>query len=425
MGWNFVGEAKHFWGKPVFNWRGVVLHSLRKIQLMEIVMLPVIRSAQRFFYPAPGTSKRVVRGIVGVVGLAALVGLAGCYGHNRFFVAEQPVVNNALWLANGISVVEFLPSQLTDGTSAPAPHLTLTSSVFGAPQGVVFDGFGDLWVIDGGTVASGGTVMPGVYEFTVQQLSNLSKNSAPTPAVSIQSASFKFPQQAAFDGRGNLWVSDNGSNAVFVFTGKQLGTTAMTAVPAVSITSTPAFNGPLGIAFDNRGDLFVANNATTTIFGFSASSLPAVSSSSTATTTAALVPTETLSDDGSGSIQGPWALAFDGFGNLWSSNAGAASTVVEFTRSQIAATGSPTPNITLASATVSSNATLVSPTGIGFDAFGDLAAVSSAAPFGVAGFGPEQLRTNPTSAPTPDVFLVGSGTTLSAPAGVTFGPTFE
>jgi len=99
--------------------------------------------------------------------------------------------------------------------------------------------------------------------------------------------------------------------------------------------------------------------------------------------------------------------------------------VVEFTRSQIAATGSPTPNITLASATVSSNATLVSPTGIGFDAFGDLAAVSSAAPFGVAGFGPEQLRTNPTSAPTPDVFLVGGATTLSAPTGVTFGPAFE
>jgi hypothetical protein len=234
-----------------------------------------------------------------------------------------------------------------------------------------------------------------------------------------------FPQQAAFDGRGNLWVSDNGSNAVYVFTGKQLGTTATTAVPAVSITSTPAFNGPLGIAFDNRGDLYVANNGTTTIFGFSASSLPAVSSSSTAATTAALVPTETLSDDGSGSIQGPWALAFDGYGDLWSSNANAPNTLVEFTRSQIVATGSPTPNITLASATVSSNATLVAPNGIAFDEYGDLAAASSAAPFGIAGFGPEQLQTNPTTAPTPDVFLVGSATTLNAPAGVTFGPAFE
>src|SRR6202789_2374908 len=302
MGWNFVGEAKHFWGKPVFNWRGVVLHSLRKIQLMEIVMLPVIRSGQRFFYPAPGTSKRVVRGIVGVVGLAALVGLAGCYGHNRFFIAQQQIVNNALWVANGTNVVEFLPSQLTDGASAPAPHLTLAATVFGVPQGVVFDGFGDLWVIDGGTGASGGMAVPAVYEFPRQQLSTLSKNNAPTPTVTIQSANFKFPQQAAFDGRGNLWVSDSGSNAVYVFTRKQLAATAMMAVPAVSITSAPAFDGPLGIAFDNRGDLFVANNATTTIFGFSASSLPAVSLSSTAATTAALMPTVTLSNSG-GSIQ--------------------------------------------------------------------------------------------------------------------------
>jgi secreted PhoX family phosphatase len=401
---------------------------------MEIVMRPSIRSAQRFFHPAPGASKKVVRGIVGVVGLAGLVGLAGCYGHNRFFIAQQQIVNNALWVANGTNVVEFLPSQLTDGASAPAPHLTLAATVFGAPQGVVFDGFGDLWVIDGGTVASGGMAMPAVYEFTVQQLSNLSKNNAPTPAVTIQSANFKFPQQAAFDGRGDLWVSDSGSNEVYVFLRSQMTassttTSSTTVAPEIIMTSSTAFNGPIGIAFDGGGDLFVANNGGNTIYGFKASSLPNLNVMSEVTTPngpppTPVTPTVMLSSS-SNSIQGPWALAFDGFGNLWSSNAGAASTVVEFTRSQIAATGSPTPNITLASATVSSNATLVSPTGIGFDAFGDLAAVSSAAPFGVAGFGPEQLRTNPTSAPTPDVFLIGSATTLSAPAGVTFGPAFE
>ena len=296
--------------------------------------------------------------------------------------------------------------------------------MFGVPQGVTFDNYGDLWVIDGGTVATGGTVAPALFEFTSQQLAQLSTNAAPTPAVTISSTSFKFPQQAAFDQRGNLWVTDNGSNAVYVFTGKQLSATATAAVPAVSITSTPAFNGPLGIAFDYKGDLYVANNATTTIFGFSATSLPMVSSNSTAATTAALIPTETLSDDGSGSIQGPWALAFDGYGDLWSSNANAPNTVVEFKPSQIMATGSPTPNITLASATVSSNATLVAPNGIAFDEYGDLAAVSSAAPFGVAGFGPGQLQSNPASALTPDVFLVGSGTTLNAPAGDTFGPSY-
>jgi hypothetical protein len=394
-------------------------------------MIRRIRSVGRLLLGAPaagrGDARRsVARVAVGLAAMVAVAGLAGCYGRNYYYAGggQEYSGNNALWVANGTDVVEFLPSQLTSGTSDPTPHVTIKSSVFGAPQGVTFDNYGDLWVIDGGTVATGGTVAPALFEFTSQQLAQLSTNAAPTPAVTISSTSFKFPQQAAFDQRGNLWVTDNGSNAVYVFTGKQLSATATAAVPAVSITSTPAFNGPLGIAFDYKGDLYVANNATTTIFGFSATSLPMVSSNSTAATTAALIPTETLSDDGSGSIQGPWALAFDGYGNLWSSNANAPNTVVEFKPSQIMATGSPTPNITLASATVSSNATLVAPNGIAFDEYGDLAAVSSAAPFGVAGFGPGQLQSNPASALTPDVFLVGSGTTLNAPAGDTFGPSY-
>ncbi len=404
-------------------------------------MMPRIGSVGRLTLGAPAAGERARkhagwgRAALGVAAMAAMVGLAGCNDWNGSYVSVGQGYggNNALWVANGTDVVEFLPSQLVSGSSDPAPHVTLKSSVFGAPQGVTFDAYGDLWVIDGGTIASGGTVAPALYEFTVKQLSQLSTSASPTPAVTITSASFKFPQQAAFDQRGDLWVTDDGANAVYVFTGRQLSgmattttttTTPTPVVPAVSITSTPAFNGPLGIAFDYKGDLYVANNGTTTIFGFSATSLPAVNPNGTATTTAALIPTETLSDDGSGSIQAPWALAFDGYGDLWSSNANAPNTVVEFKPSQIMATGSPTPNITLASATVSSNATLVAPNGIGFDEYGDLAVASSASPFGIAGFGPGQLKTNPASPLTPDVFLVGTTTTLNAPAGVTFGPSY-
>jgi sugar lactone lactonase YvrE len=371
---------------------------------------------------------KAVRVSLALVAMAAMVGLSGCWwGYGSYYYywggGNGNGNGNALWVANGTNVVEFSPSQLTNGVSDPVPRRTISSIVFGAPQGVVFDSYGDLWVIDGGTVASDGSVAPALYEFTAKQLSNLSSNSAPTPAVTISSTSFVFPQQAAFDGRGNLWVTDNGSNAVYVLTAKQLSATA-TVTPGVSLTSTPTFNGPLGITFDYRGNLWVANNATTTIFGFNASSLPVVNPSTTTATSSALTPSVTLSDNGSGSIQAPWALAIDGSGDLWSSNANAPNTVVEFKASQITATGSPTPNITLASATVSNNATLVAPNGIGFDNYGDLAVMSSAAPFGMAGYGPGQLRTNPTSPLTPAVFLVGGSTTLNAPAGVTFGPTY-
>jgi len=391
-------------------------------------MMPCVGLVRRLFSGARKARIFSLRGALALVAMTALVGLSGCYwgyGNYYYYWGGGNGGNNALWVANGTNVVEFSPSQLVNGVSDPTPRRTISSSVFASPQGVAFDYYGDLWVIDGGTLTGDGGVAPALYEFTAKQLSNLSSNAAPTPAVTISSASFVFPQQAAFDNSGNLWVTDNGGNAVFVFSAKQLSTSGATTIPVASITSTPGFNGPLGITFDYRGNLWVANNGGNTIVGFSASILPAVNPSSTAAQTVpALIPTSTLSDNGSGSIQGPWALAIDGYGNLWSSNANAPNTVVEFAKSQLAVTGSPTPNITLASATVSNNATLVAPNGIAFDNYGDLAVMSSAAPFGMAGYGPGQLRNNPSSPLTPAVFLVGGSTTLSAPAGDTFGPTY-
>ena len=390
-------------------------------------MMPCVGLVRRLFSGARKARIFSLRGALALVAMTALVGLSGCYwgyGNYYYYWGGGNGGNNALWVANGTNVVEFSPSQLVNGVSDPTPRRTISSSVFASPQGVAFDYYGDLWVIDGGTLTGDGGVAPALYEFTAKQLSNLSSNAAPTPAVTISSASFVFPQQAAFDNSGNLWVTDNGGNAVFVFSAKQLSTSGATTIPVASITSTPGFNGPLGITFDYRGNLYVANNGTTTIFQFSASSLPVVNPSSTTGTSTALTPAVTLSDNGSGSIQAPWALAIDGSGDLWSSNANAPNTVVEFKPSQFTASGSPTPNITLASATVSNNATLVAPNGIAFDQYGDLAVMSSAAPFGMAGYGPSQLRTNPTSPLTPAVFLVGTSTTLNAPAGDTFGPTY-
>jgi hypothetical protein len=373
-------------------------------------------------------SQTILRSCLVFAALPVFAAVMGCYGYNNRFVEEfVPAQNNALWVANATNVVEFLPSQLQSGSSDPAPHLTLNSAAFGAPQDVMFDGRGNLWVIDAGTVSTGGTVAPAIFEFTVSQLAKLSTTNNPTPAVTIQSSSFVSPKQAIFDGQGNLWVSDSGSNAVYAFTRSELSATNTSAIPASIITSSTAFNGPIGIAFDGGGDLFVANNGGNTIYGFKASSLPNLNASPatiTSSSPATLTPSVTLTNSG-GSIQAPWGLAFDGRNNLWSSNAGASNTVVEFTRTQLASSGDPTPNITLSSVAVNSNQTLVAPNGIAFDDDGDLVADSSAAPFGIAGFSQSQLVTGMTSGPTPDVFLVGGSTTLNMPAGVAFGPVFQ
>ncbi len=364
-----------------------------------------------------GRKKSVVLGLIlplSAVTLAAVTGCGNASMSAKMTQTTPQVIDEALWVANGANVVEYLPSQLSATSTSMVPHLVNNSGVFGAPQGVVFDAAGDLWVIDGGTVSTGGTVKPALYEFTAAQVAALGTNNNPNPHVTINSAQFTFPQQAVFDAKGNLWVSDNGSNAVFVFTPAQLAGNNANAVPNVTINSDPAFNGPLGIVFDASGDLFVANNGTTTIFGFAANHLPASSA------TVTLAPDVTLSDDGNGSIQAPWALAFDADGDLWSSNANPPNTVVEFRPTQADSTGSPVPAVTLSPTTVGGNSTLSAPNGIAFDNLGDLAAISSATPFGGVLFGQKQLTGG--GAIAPDVFLVGNATTLNAPAGCNFGP---
>jgi hypothetical protein len=321
-----------------------------------------------------------------------------------------------LWVANGTNVVEFLPNQLhSDGM--PVPLLSLNSRVFGAPQGVVFDKAGDLWVIDGGTISTGGTVKPALYKFTPSQLQDLHKHPRPRPAVTIHSSSFVFPQQAVYNMKGNnLWVTDNGANAVYVFTAPQLAMGGSSVTPAGVLKSNPAFQGPLGLAFDSSSDLYVANNASTTIFKFNAMQLPMDH-------VVTRKPSVVLSSDANGSIQGPWALVFDARGDLWSSNANAPNTVVEFAQSQLGLSGSPTPMVTLFPTTIAGNLTLSSPNGIAFDERGNLAAISSVTPFGAALFSAQQLLDG--GAVPPRALLVGGATTLNAPAGDVFGPAIQ
>jgi hypothetical protein len=351
----------------------------------------------------------VLTGICALIGATAIaLAAAG---------SALAVSDNALWVANGTNVVEF--GSLPHGTHDTKPKVKLNSSVFGAPQGVVFDSSNNLWVIDGGTAIMGGTIAPSLEEFTEAQLKNLKKDPTPTPNVQItSSADFVFPQQAVFDTGGNLWVSDNGANQVFVITPAQLAAGGDIAF-TTTIESDPAFQGPLGIVL-HGGNLYIANNASTTIFEFNSNHLPAIGSGLTT-----LVPDVILDDDGMGSIQGPWALVFDAAGDLWSSNANTPFTLVKFGPTQITTTGDPTPEITISPFEVKvhkklEDESLSAPNGIAFDQMGHLAAISSAAPFGVAKYNGKQEKMG--GALNPASFLVGNKTTLNAPAGDNFGP---
>jgi hypothetical protein len=331
----------------------------------------------------------------------------------------------ALWVANGANVVEFATS--SGGVHDEKPKVELNSAAFGAPQGVVFDASNNLWVIDGGTVIMGGTIPPSLEEFTETQLKNLKKDPTPTPNVQITSDELTFPQQAVFDASGNMWLTDNGGNIVYILTPSQLAAGGDIQFTN-AIVARPAFTGPLGIALHD-GNLYVANNGGTTIYEFDADHLPAITNTPlNLNNLEDTAPDVILSDDGMGSIQAPWALVFDHAGDLWSSNANAPFTLVKFGPSQITMTGDPTPETTISPFEVkvgghTEDESLAAPNGIAFGPGGNLFAISSAAPFGVSKYDGAQQMTGGSIKPFS--FLVGNNTTLNAPAGDNFGPEIQ
>ena len=246
--------------------------------------------------------------------------------------------NGDLWLANfaGGTLVEYTPSQLA-ATGAPTPAVTISASggSLNGPTGLAFDARGDLWVAN----FSGNTVV----EYTPSQLA---ATGAPTPAVTISASggSLNGPLGFAFDARGDLWVANFSGNTVVEYTPSQLAANGA-PTPAVTLSASGgSLNGPTGPAIDARGDLWVANNGSNTVVEYTPSQLAA---------TGAPTPAVTISASG-GSLVEPAGLAFDASGNLWVANQGA-NVVVKYTPSQLAATGAPTPAVTLSGASTGLN----------------------------------------------------------------------
>ena len=336
-------------------------------------------------------------------------------------------MNKGLWVANGTTVLEYIPSQFTAGVVNAAPHHIISGGAVGTPQGVTFDSAGDLWVMDPGATVAGVANTPALLKFSAMQLAALKTSPNPEPTAIITSTSLAFPQQSVFDGKGNQWVSDHNNNTILVFTAAQMMATGTNAtIPAVVIDSA-AFNGPLGIAFDAAGNLWVANNggvpganntmsaAGTTIVEFTAAHLPTPGNGML---TPNLTPDLTLTDNGQNSIQAPWELAFDSKGNLWSSNSGGTFSLVEFAKASLMATGTPTPAVTINTTMDMGNPTLIATNGLCFDSAGDIAATSAETPFSIP-FYKAPLK---SGAITPSTFFIGAATTLNAPAGCNFGP---
>jgi sugar lactone lactonase YvrE len=339
--------------------------------------------------------------IVGVLETAAVSGSPVAVTSGKATAAATVTYSarpgsGGLWVSNFGSVhttVQYTAAQLASTTSAVAATSITTGTI--EELGAAFDANGNLWVtIYGGT---------SIVEFSALQLAT---SGTPAPAVTISgnAGSLIYPSGLAFDAGGNLWVANIDDSSIVEFTPSQLASSGSPA-PAVTITSASgSLDGPIGLAFDASGDLWVADIGARGLVEFTPSQLAASGSPTPAVT---IIPP-------SGTLDGALMLAFDASGRLWVTNGNNSPySVIAFSASQLTASGTPTPVITL----TANAASLDHPAGLAFDASGNLwiANVGNAS---VAEFTAAQIAASGDPVPT----TVITGSSLNEPFGIAFDP---
>jgi sugar lactone lactonase YvrE len=234
--------------------------------------------------------------------------------------------NGDLWVGDDGVLNAFTNRQLAgDGNGAPAPTVSITNSYSAGGSGLAFDPSGDLWAGDLNNKT--------IIEYKPSQLT---KSGAPKPTRTID-----FGQSGlnglAFDSSGDLWASNYNNSTLVEYSAAQLASTSKITAPAITITANDgSLDGPARITFDSSGDLWVANFGGDTISEFQADQL---------TSSGAPTPAVQLSSN-DGSLDEPNGVAVDPSGDLWVANQGSSS-AVEYTPGQLTAYGDPTPNQTI------------------------------------------------------------------------------
>lgn len=370
-------------------------------------------------------------GICGALLIVAFaVGCGGGGGGGGGSGSGTVTGSGGLWVPNYFSksVVEFTPSQLQK-SGAPSPKLTNRSADLNNPTAVVFDKNNNLWVSNYYYSSPGsGTVV----EYTLGQLKNLASNSTPTAPVVISGLSQ--PVGLAFDNSGDLWVAQYYALDLVEFTPSQLatgGTVGVNLTPAITIKSS-SFKSPAFLAFDKSGDLWMSDAYSTAdatgsfgeIFEFTPSQFAAGGSLT-------LTPNISLATK---TLQAPYGLVFDGSGNLWVANSAKSSnTVQEFAAADLTGSGviQPAAKVTLGATTVTGSTSTANsldfPRGIGFDGSGNLwvSNGNSDVAGSLAEFTPSQFATTGTPSPTVFIDSNSSRTNINSPFQFAFGPSIN
>ncbi|MDA4137032.1 MAG: NHL repeat-containing protein [Thaumarchaeota archaeon] len=198
------------------------------------------------------------------------------------------------------------------------------------PEFVAFDHSGDLWVSD--------------YNNSLVAEYNQPFTNGESAALEVGSASFSTtgcsntgpsnvcsPNGIAFDQAGNLWVADSENNSIVEFKAPfTAGESSSTVIGQYSDGQPNATNldQPFGIAFDSSGNLWVADSSDNRVVEYKA---PLANDESASLVLGQTSLTSATDNDAQSNMSSPEDIAFDGSGNLWVADTGN-SRVLEFTQ---------------------------------------------------------------------------------------------
>ncbi|HXP49780.1 MAG TPA: PKD domain-containing protein, partial [Bacteroidia bacterium] len=227
-------------------------------------------------------------------------------GNGNLFVADQN--NNEI---RKVVIATGAVTTFAGSTTAGYADGTGTAASFSAPTGIAYDGSGNLFVVD----QSNYEIRKIVISTGVVSTFAGSNSSPATLDGTGTAANFSYPYGIVSDGNGNLYVTEQYGNDIR----KIVISTAAVTTLAGSVSSGSAdgtgtaasFYYPEGIAYDGYGNLYVSDHQNNEIRRI-VTSTGAVSTFAGTTTSGSADGTGTAA-----SFSNPDGLVFDASGNLY------------------------------------------------------------------------------------------------------------
>ncbi len=147
------------------------------------------------------------------------------------------------------------------------------------PEAIAFDRLGNLWVADTGNnrvLEFGTSLSTGLTATAVIGQASFTGDSPGTSQTSLMA-----PQGIAFDGSGNLWVSDSFNNRLMEFSGSVVGTTTTSTASSISSTSTATSTTSTTTSTSKASSSPTASTSSSTSSASSTSTSPTSSTSTT------------------------------------------------------------------------------------------------------------------------------------------------